>query len=67
MKGKNMLKNKFIKLTAICMMIITTLSISTPAMAATEYMNSTGSVVEDVTSTIKHGEDKNQKEQSKYA
>ena len=62
-----MLKSKFIKLTAICMMIITTLSISTPAMAATEYMNSTGSVVEDVTSTIKHGEDKNQKEQSKYA
>lgn len=54
-----MLKNKFIKLTAICMMIITTLSISIPAMAATEYKNSTGSVVEDVTSTIKQGEDKN--------
>ena len=61
-----MKRNKFWKLIAFCMMIITTLSISTPAMAASKYINSSGSVIEDIVNSVKTGKDKNQNEETKY-
>lgn len=60
-------KNKFIKNTiAVSLALLTATGSIMPVMAATQNVNSVGSVAEDISNSIKVGTDTNQNKVSEY-